>query len=99
MTTATATPAPLRDRLGLPDTSGRTGLVGAHLIDSLGTGLILAFTLVYFARTTGLAVAAVGAAITAARLLALPTAIGVGPLIDRHGARVVAAAGNALSAL
>ncbi|MFI8080789.1 MFS transporter [Kitasatospora sp. NPDC086009] len=99
MTTATATPAPLRDRLGLPDTSGRTGLVGAHLIDSLGTGLILAFTLVYFARTTGLAVAAVGAAITAARLLALPTAIGVGPLIDRYGARVVAAAGNALSAL
>lgn len=97
MTTATLTP--LRDRLGLPDTSGRTGLVGAHLIDSLGTGLILAFTLVYFARTTGLSVTAVGAAITAARLLALPTAIGVGPLIDRYGAKVVAAGGNALSAL
>ncbi|MEV0533264.1 MFS transporter [Kitasatospora sp. NPDC050463] len=97
MTTATLTP--LRDRLGLPDTSGRTGLVGAHLIDSLGTGLILAFTLVYFARTTGLTVTAIGAAVTAARLLALPTAIGVGPLIDRYGARVVAAGGNALSAL
>ncbi|MFF1902208.1 MFS transporter [Kitasatospora sp. NPDC058218] len=97
MTTATLTP--LRDRLGLPDTSGRTGLVGAHLIDSLGTGLILAFTLVYFARTTGLSVTAIGAAVTAARLLALPTAIGVGPLIDRYGAKVVAAGGNALSAL
>ncbi|MFE2722876.1 MFS transporter [Kitasatospora sp. NPDC059327] len=97
MTTATLTP--LRDRLGLPDTSGRTGLVGAHLIDSLGTGLILAFTLVYFTRATGLGVAAVGAAVTAARLLALPTAIGVGPLIDRHGARVVAVGGNVLSAL
>ncbi|MGV9263556.1 MFS transporter [Kitasatospora sp. NPDC003701] len=97
MTTATLTP--LRDRLGLPDTSGRTGLVGAHLIDSLGTGLILAFTLVYFARTTGLTVTAIGAAVTAARLLALPTAIGVGPLIDRYGARLVAAGGNALSAL
>ncbi|MGW6913140.1 MFS transporter [Kitasatospora sp. NPDC054939] len=95
----TATLSPLRDRLGLPDTVGRHRLVGAHLIDSLGTGLVLAFTLVYFARTTGLGIAAIGAAVTTARLLALPTAIGVGPLIDRYGARAVAAAGNVLSAL
>ncbi|MGW4893603.1 MFS transporter [Kitasatospora sp. NPDC004240] len=95
----TATLPPLRDRLGLPDVTGRIRLVGAHLIDSLGTGLILAFTVVYFTRTTTLAVAAVGAAITAARLLALPTAIVVGPLIDRYGARTVATCGNLLSAL
>lgn len=68
-------------------------------MDSLGTGLILAFTLVYFARTTTLTLAAIGAAVTTARLLALPTAIAVGPLIDRYGARAVAACGNALSAL
>ncbi|KJY29283.1 MFS transporter [Streptomyces sp. NRRL S-495] len=95
----TTTLPPLRDRLGLPTTAGRNRLVGAHLIDSLGTGLILAFTLVYFARSTGLGIAAIGAAVTTARLLALPTAIGVGPLIDRYGARVVAAGGNALSAV
>ncbi|MFB8173222.1 MFS transporter [Kitasatospora purpeofusca] len=95
----TATLSPLRDRLGLPTTTGRNRLVGAHLIDSLGTGLVLAFTLVYFARSTGLGIAAIGAAVTTARLLALPTAIGVGPLIDRYGARVVAAGGNALSAV
>ncbi|MFI9326396.1 MFS transporter [Kitasatospora sp. NPDC052868] len=88
---------PLRDRLGLPDTTGRHRLVGAHLIDSLGTGLILAFTLVFFARTTTLGVTAIGAAVSTARLLALPTAIVVGPLIDRHGARAVAVCGNALS--
>lgn len=88
---------PLRDRLGLPDTTGRHRLVGAHLIDSLGTGLILAFTLVFFARTTTLGVAAIGAAVSTARLLALPTAIVVGPLIDRHGARAVAVCGNVLS--
>ncbi|MFI9046024.1 MFS transporter [Streptomyces sp. NPDC053427] len=93
------TPTPLRDRLGLPDTTGRSRLVGAHLIDSLGTGLILAFTVVYFARSTTLTVAAIGAAISAARLLALPTSIAVGPLIDRYGPRAVAACGNALSAL
>ncbi|WP_162002558.1 MFS transporter [Streptomyces sp. CB01881] len=95
----TATLPPLRDRLGLPQTAGRHRLIGAHLVDSLGTGLILAFTLVYFARTTSLTLAAIGAAVTTARLVALPTAIAVGPLIDRYGARPVAACGNALSAL
>ncbi|MFD0274557.1 MFS transporter [Kitasatospora sp. NPDC127111] len=95
----TATLPPLRDRLGLPRTAGRHRLIGAHLVDSLGTGLILAFTLVYFARTTTLTLAGIGAAVSTARLLALPTAIVVGPLIDRYGARAVAAGGNALSAL
>ncbi|WP_327676296.1 MFS transporter [Kitasatospora sp. NBC_00458] len=98
MTTSVA-PAALRDRLGLPATAGRHRLIAAHLVDSLGTGLILAFTLVYFARTTSLTVPAIGAAVSAARLLALPTAIVVGPLIDRYGARATAAAGNALSAV
>ncbi|WP_329494553.1 MFS transporter [Kitasatospora herbaricolor] len=92
-------PVSVQDRLGLPDTTGRRRLVGAHLVDSLGTGLLLAFTVLFFTRTTGLGVAAVGAAITLARLLALPTAILTGPLIDRYGARQVAACGNALSAV
>ncbi|MFA3842962.1 MFS transporter [Streptomyces aureus] len=95
----TTTLLPLRDRLGLPDTAGRARLIGAHIVDSLGTGLILAFVLVYFARTTALPLATIGAAVSAARLLALPTALAVGPLIDRHGARVVAVGANALSAL
>ncbi|MEU8512155.1 hypothetical protein AB0C76_11275 [Kitasatospora sp. NPDC048722] len=87
MTTAPA--PPLRDRLGLPATAGRARLIGAHVIDSLGTGLILAFTLVYFAGTTGLSVAAVGAAVSTARLLALPTAVAVGPLLVLNGVQVV----------
>ncbi|MED7954152.1 MFS transporter [Streptomyces sp. BE303] len=97
--TTTVVPVALRDRLGLPVTTGRHRLIAAHLVDSLGTGLILAFTLVYFARTTSLTVAAIGAAVSAARLLALPTAIVVGPLIDRYGARTTAVCGNALSAV
>ncbi|MEV4558548.1 MFS transporter [Kitasatospora sp. NPDC049285] len=95
----TATPVPLRDRLGLPVTTGRTRLIGAHLVDSLGTGLILAFVLVYFTRTTGHPLAAIGAAVSTARLLALPTAPVVGPLLDRYGAKTVATCANALSAL
>ncbi|GLW73541.1 MFS transporter [Kitasatospora phosalacinea] len=96
----TATPLPLRDRLGLPASADRhRPLIGAHLIDSLGTGLVLAFTLVFFTRTTALPLTTVGAAVTAARLLALPVAPVVGPLIDRYGARRTAACANALSAL
>ncbi|MEU5385766.1 MFS transporter [Kitasatospora cineracea] len=91
---------PLLDRLGLPAGAGRhRPLIGAHLIDSLGTGLMLAFTLVFFTRTTDLPLTTVGAAVSAARLLALPAAPAVGPLIDRYGARKVAAWANALSAL
>ncbi|RPE35520.1 MFS transporter [Kitasatospora cineracea] len=91
---------PLGDRLGLPAEAGRhRPLIGAHLIDSLGTGLVLAFTLVFFTRTTDLPLTTVGAAVSAARLLALPAAPAVGPLIDRYGARKVAAWANALSAL
>ncbi|MFE1321334.1 MFS transporter [Kitasatospora phosalacinea] len=99
--TAPATaPVPLRDRLGLPASAGRhRPLIGAHLVDSLGTGLVLAFTLVFFTRATALPLTTVGAAVTAARLLALPVAPAVGPLIDRYGARRVASCANALSAL
>ncbi|MFE0460364.1 MFS transporter [Kitasatospora sp. NPDC058965] len=85
--------------LGLPRTAGQRPLVGAHLVDSLGTGVVLSFVLVYFVRTTALPVTAVGAALTTARLLALPTAVVTGRLIDRFGARATAVAGNALSAL
>lgn len=86
-------------RLGLPQMRGQGNLVGAHAIDSVGSGLVLAFIVVYFAQTTTLSLPAIGAALTLARFLAFPTAILVGPLIDRFGARTVAAAGNIISAV
>lgn len=89
----------LQTRLGLPSFRGNGRLVSASGIDSLGTGLVLAFVLVYFARTTTLSLPAIGGAITLARLLAVPTAITVGPLIDRWGARLTALAGNVLCGL
>ncbi|MEV8093908.1 MFS transporter [Kitasatospora sp. NPDC085879] len=89
----------LAGRLGLPDTAGQRPLLGAHLVDSLGSGLILTFTVVYFVRTTSLTLTAVGAAISLGRLLALPTAVLTGPVLDRYGARAVATAANLLSAL
>nr|WP_272922340.1 MFS transporter [Streptomyces sp. SID685] len=59
--------------------------------------MIMAFTLVYFARTTPVSVTAIGAAMTLARLLALPVSLVVGPLIDRFSARRTAAWGNLVS--
>ncbi len=79
--------------------AGQRNLLGAHVIDSLGSGLLLAFTIVWFARTTTLTLPAIGAAISLGRLLALPTALLTGPVIDRLDARRVASGANLLSAL
>jgi len=38
----------LRARFGIPASPGSTGFVAATSIDSIGTGLVLAFTVVYF---------------------------------------------------
>jgi len=91
-------PETLGSLLGLPALAGHGRFVAATAIDSTGTGLILAFTIVYFVQTTSLSLVAIGAAMTLARLLALPTAMVVGPLLDRVGGRAVAAAGNVVSA-
>lgn len=49
---------------GLPDLAGKGRFVAANLIDSLGTGLVMAFTVVFFVKTTSLSLVAVGAALT-----------------------------------
>lgn len=99
MITSSPTSESLWSRLGIPKLSGNGKFVSATAIDSIGTGLILAFTVVYFATTTSASLPAIGVAITLARLLALPTSVIVGPLIDRFMARRVAAAGNLVSAV
>ncbi|MFI8421451.1 MFS transporter [Streptomyces sp. NPDC085479] len=93
----TLAPETVWQRLGIPRLTGNGRFVSASLIDSLGTGLIMAFTLVYFARTTSVSVTAIGAAMTLARLLALPASLVVGPLIDRFTPRRTAAWGNLVS--
>ncbi|WP_186315868.1 MFS transporter [Catellatospora sichuanensis] len=96
---STAPPAGLLSKLGIPPLTGHTKFVFATGIDSLGTGLVTVFILIYFVKTTTLTLPAIGGAMTMARLLAVPTALVVGPLLDRWGARTVAAAGNIVCAL
>jgi MFS family permease len=88
-----------RSAFGIPASRGNGKLLGAAAVDSVGSGLVLAFIVVYFVRTTSVSLPSVGGALTLARLLASPTAVAVGPLIDRFGARRVAASGNAVSAV
>ncbi|WP_406411197.1 MFS transporter [Streptomyces sp. NBC_01614] len=82
---------------GLPDLSGKGRFVTANLIDSLGNGLVMAFTVVFFVKTTSLSLVAVGAALTAGQLLALPVPPLLGPLLDKYGPRTVVAVGNWVS--
>jgi MFS family permease len=82
----------------MPKLAGNGRFVIATAIDSAGTGLVLAFTVIYFVKTTSVSLAAIGLAMTVARLLALPTSMMVGPLIDRFTARRTAVAGNIISA-
>lgn len=87
----------LRSRLGIPVLAGNRRFVGATVIDAVGNGLIIVFTVVYFAKTTDVSIAGVGVAMTVARFLALPTALVVGPMIDRWTARRTAVVGNLVS--
>src|SRR5215469_10781387 len=76
---------------------GRRPLLAAMMVDSVGTGMFLPFTVLYFVHTAGLTAPAVGVALTVAGLVDLPAPLAVAPGIDRLPARVVVAAGNLIS--
>ncbi|MER6070388.1 MFS transporter [Streptomyces sp. NPDC001817] len=82
---------------GLPNLNGKGRFVTANLIDSLGNGLVVAFTVVFFVKTTTLSLVAVGAALTAGQLLALPFPLIIGHQLDKYGPRLVVGAGNWVS--
>src|SRR5487761_488401 len=87
-----------RDRLGLPDLTGRYQLAAALFTDSLGHGLFVPFAVMYFLRTTGLSLPVVGLGLSLASLLALPAAPVSGVLIDRFTPAKVVITGNLISA-
>src|SRR6266487_6525814 len=72
---------------------GRRPLLAAMVIDSVGTGMFLPFTVLYFVHTAGLTAPAVGVALTVAGFVVLPAPLAVAPGIDRFPARIVVAAG------
>jgi len=76
---------------------GRRPLLAAMVIDSVGTGMFLPFTVLYFIHAAGLTAPAVGVALTVAGFVVLPAPLAVAPGIDRFPARIVVAAGNLIS--
>ncbi len=77
----------LAKQLGLPRIKGAEGFLAAVLIDSLGSGLFLPFSLLYFTVAVGLPLLTVGLALSVATIFTLPITPLTGTLVDRFGAK------------
>ncbi|MFE3639150.1 MFS transporter [Streptomyces sp. NPDC059168] len=82
-----------------PSVTRHRRFVAAIVIDSIGTGVFVPVSMLYFLATTSLTLVQVGAALTTAGLLALPVGPLVGGLVDRYGAKPVLQAANLAQAL
>lgn len=79
----------LAQRLGLPHLRGAGSFVVATFIDTLGTGLFLPFSLLYFNQVVGLPLSTAGLALSLAMIITVPMVPVAGMLIDRFGAKRV----------
>lgn len=87
------------DSLVAPTATRSGRFVAAVMIDSIGTGVFIPVSMLYFVATTSLTLIHVGAALTTAALLALPAGPIAGGLVDRYGARPVLLAANLIQAI
>jgi MFS family permease len=65
------------------------------IIDAVGSGLFLPFSLLYFHYAGGLSLTEAGLGLTVSMLIAVPTPLAAGVLVDRVGPKTVAVATNA----
>lgn len=76
-----------RRRVGLLSTPGATAFLLAVGIDTVGTGLFVPISLLYFIAVTDVPLSAIGILLSAATALTLPLPLVVGGLVDSLGAR------------
>ncbi|HYF74874.1 MAG TPA: MFS transporter [Nocardioides sp.] len=88
----------LTTALGFPSIGRHRRFVAAIAIDAVGGGVFMPVSMLYFLVTTDLSLVQVGAAISLASAVALPTGPFIGSLVDRYGAKHVLLAGNLLQA-
>ena len=74
------------------------GLVGAFLIDAVGTGMFIPFSLLLFLATTSLPLTRIGLGLSIAALVRIPVTIAAGPLCDRFGPRAAIVGSQLLQA-
>lgn len=78
---------------------GTIALTGALAIDTLGSGLFMPISLLYFVRVTALHLTTIGLLISLATLMTLPVPILVGHLADRLNPRDLVISGQILQAI
>ena len=83
-------------RLGFPSIGPHRRFVTAIAVDAVGSGVFMPVSMLYFLAVTQLSLVQVGAAISAAALVALPAGPLIGALVDRLGAKRILLTGNAL---
>lgn len=70
----------------------------AIVADTVGSGLFMPITLLYFLAMTDLSLVQIGSALSLSAILTMPAAFVIGSLVDRHGPRRMMLAGNLVQA-
>lgn len=73
--------------------------VAAIVADTVGSGLFMPLTLLYFVAMTDLSLVQIGSAVSLSALLTMPGAFVIGSLVDRFGPRRMMLAGNLVQAV
>lgn len=86
-------------RLGFPSVGEHRRFVIAIVADTVGSGLFMPITLLYFLAMTDLSLVQIGSAMSLSALLTMPGAFVIGSLVDRFGPRRMMLAGNLIQAV
>lgn len=80
------------------ESRGGPVLIGALVVDSVGGGLLMPLSMVFFTRLTDVPLALLGVLISVANVLTLPIPVWAGTLVDRVGALPVVVGAQLLQA-
>lgn len=86
-------------RLGFPHVGEHRRFVVAIVADTIGSGLFMPITLLYFLKMTDLSLVQIGSALSLSALLTMPAVFVIGILVDRLGGRRMMLVGNLVQAL
>lgn len=87
------------ERLGFPRVGEHRRFVAAIVADTVGSGLFMPITLLYFLAMTDLSLVQVGTAMSVSAILTMPGTFVIGTLVDRLGPRRMMLAGNLVQAV
>lgn len=90
---------PLSMRVRVENLSRSKLFIASALMNSAGSGLMMAFLLIYFDRTTSVSLATIGVSMTVGRSIAALIPALIGGALNRIGPRKVAMLGDAITGL